>query len=98
MEEQRQDELAELRRRYRLLTEAHEARGRLLAKQRWQFEERLRDEVEDRDRQLEMLRAEVARLEREVEGKEGELERLQNTRVLRYSAPFRRLWSFVRRR
>lgn len=98
MEEQRQDELAGLRRRYRILTEAHEARGRLLAKQRWQFEERLRDETEDRDRQLELLRAEVARLEREVEGKEGELERLQNTKVLRYLAPFRKLWGFLTRR
>lgn len=98
MEEQPQDELAELRRRYRLLHEAHEARGRLLAKQRWEFAERLREETEDRDQELQRLRAEVARLEEEVEGKQGELDRLQNTKVLRYSAPFRKLWGFVRRR
>lgn len=98
MEEQRQDELAQLRKRYRLLAEAHESRGRLLAKQRWEFDERLREETEDRDRELETLRAEVERLEAEVRGRAGELERLQGTKVLRYTAPFRGLWSRIRRR
>lgn len=98
MQEQSQDELAELRKRYRLLAEAHESRGRLLAKQRWEFSERLRDETEDRDQELERLRAEVERLEAEVEGKHGELERLQNTKVLRYTAPFRGLWARMRGR
>ncbi|MGH2693116.1 MAG: hypothetical protein ACRDHM_11560 [Actinomycetota bacterium] len=98
MDEQPQDDLAELRKRYRLLSEAHEARGRLLAKQRWEFSERLRDETEDRDRELDRLRAEVERLEAEIEGKRGELDRLQNTKVLRYTAPFRGLWGRVRRR
>jgi hypothetical protein len=97
MEEQREDALAELRKRYRLLTEAHEARGRLLAKQRWEFSERLRDETEDRDRELEELRAEIQRLETEIEGKQGELTRLQNTKVLRLTAPLRGLWSRIRR-
>jgi hypothetical protein len=98
MEEQPQDELEELKRRYRLLNEAHEARGRLLAKQRWEFAERLRDETEGRDLQLEQLRAEVGRLEKELEGKQGELDRLAQTKVLRYTAPLRGLWAKVRRR
>jgi hypothetical protein len=98
VEEQRQDELTELRKRYRLLAEAHESRGRLLAKQRWEFSERLSEETEDRDRELERLRAEVERLEAEVEGRSGELERLHNTKVLRWTAPFRGLWGRMRRR
>jgi hypothetical protein len=99
MQEQPEEEqLTELRRRYRLLAEAHESRGRLLAKQRWEFSERLRDETEDRDRELVQLRAEIERLEAEVEGKRGELERLQNTRVLRYTAPLRGLWGRIRGR
>lgn len=100
MEEQRQrqDELTELRKRYRLLAEAHESRGRLLAKQRWEFGERLRDETEERDRELDRLRTEVERLEAEIEGKRGELDRLQSTKVLRYTAPFRGLWARIRRR
>ncbi|MGH2712170.1 MAG: hypothetical protein ACRDH9_13345 [Actinomycetota bacterium] len=98
MDERSQDELSELRRRYKLLAEAHEARGRLLGRQRWQFTERLRDETEDRDRELERLRAEIERLEAEIQGKQGELSRLQNTKVLRYTAPFRGLWGKIRRR
>ena len=98
MEERPQDELEELRRRYRLLNEAHEARGRLLAKQRWEFAERLREETEGRDVELEGLRAEVRRLETELEGKQGELDRLSRTKVLRYTAPFRGLWARMRGR
>ena len=99
MQEQPDDQqLEELRKRYRLLAEAHESRGRLLAKQRWEFSERLRDETEDRDRELERLRGEIERLEAEVEGKRGELERLENTKVLRYTAPLRGLWSRIRGR
>ncbi len=98
MEEQPQEGLEELKRRYRLLSEAHEARGRLLAKQRWEFAERLRDETEDRDVELATLRAEVDRLEKELEGKQGELDRLAQTKVLRFSAPIRGLWAKVRRR
>jgi dsDNA-specific endonuclease/ATPase MutS2 len=98
MEEQRQDELAELKNRYRLLAEAHESRGRLLAKQRWEFSERLSDETEERDRELERLRGEVERLEADVEGKRGELERLENTKVLRWTASFRGLWGRMRGR
>lgn len=98
MEEQRQDELDELRQRYRLLAEAHEARGRLLAKQRWEFAERLREETEDRDQELARLREDVARLEAEVEGKRGELQRLENTKVLRLTAPLRGLWARIRGR
>ncbi len=98
MQEQPQEELVELQRRYRLVALAHEARGRLLARQRWEFAERLKDETEDRDRELERLRREVERLEAEVAGKQGELERLQNTKVLRYTAPLRRLWGTIRGR
>ena len=98
MDEQTAEQLAELRKRYRLLSEAHEARGRLLARQRWQFTERLRDETEDRDRELEHLREEIQRLEAEVQGKQGELTRLQNTKVLRYTSPFRGLWGKIRGR
>ena len=98
MDEPSEDQLVELQRRYRLLSEAHEARGRLLAKQRWQFTERLRDETEERDRELERLRAEIEQLEAEVQGRRGELERLQNTKILRYTAPFRSLWGRIRGR
>lgn len=97
MEEQ-QDGLEELKRRYRLVSEAHEARGRLLAKQRWEFAERLQGETEERDAELETLRAEVERLKNELEGKQGELDRLAQTKVLRYTAPFRGLWAKVRGR
>jgi chromosome segregation ATPase len=97
VQEESEDQLAELRKRYRLLSEAHEARGRLLAKQRWEFSERLRDETEDRDRELERLRADIERLEAEIEGKQGELTRLQNTKVLRVTAPLRGLWGRIRR-
>jgi hypothetical protein len=98
VDEQPQDELARLRKRYRLLAEAHEARGRLLARQRWAFSERLEEETEDRDRVLERLRGEVAELQAEIEGKQGELERLQNTKVLRLTAPLRGVWGRIRRR
>jgi hypothetical protein len=98
MDEQPQEDIEELKRRYKLLNTAHEARGRLLAKQRWEFAERLQDEVEERDRELERLRAEVQGLEQELEGKQGELDRLARTKVLRYTAPIRGLWSRVRRR
>ena len=98
MQEQPQDEIEELKRRYRLLNEAHDARGRLLAKQRWEFAERLRDETEGRDLELERIRTEVDRLRGELEGKQGELDRLAQTKVLRYTAPFRGLWAKVRGR
>ena len=98
MEEHPRDELEELKRRYRLLNEAHEARGRLLAKQRWEFAERLREDTEGRDAQLEELRAEVVRLEKELEGRQGELDRLSRTKVLRYTAPIRGLWARIRGR
>ncbi len=98
MDEQARDELAELRRRYRLLAEGHEARGRLLAKQRWEFAERLQEETGDRDAELETLRGEVERLRRELEGKQGELDRLQRTKVLRYTALLRGLWARLRGR
>ena len=70
----------------------------LLAKQRWEFSERFDEETEDRDRELERLRGEVAELQAEIEGKQGELERLQNTKVLRLTAPLRGLWGRIRRR
>lgn len=98
MDEQPQDEIEELKRRYRLLNEAHEARGRLLAKQRWEFAERLREETEGRDLELQRLRAELDSLESELRGKQGELDRLSQTKVLRYTAPFRGLWAKVRGR
>jgi hypothetical protein len=98
MDQQPQDELEELRRRYRLLNAAHEARGRLLTKQRWEFAERLEDETEERDAELGRLRDEVDRLAKELEGKRGELDRLAQTKVLRYTAPIRGLWAKVRRR
>jgi len=91
-------ELGELREELRLLREAHQARGRLLARQRWAFADRLRDETGGREEEIERLRAEVRRLEREVEGKQGELERLLNTRTFRYTAKLRGLWGRVRRR
>ena len=98
MDEHPQDELEELKRRYRLLNAAHEARGRLLAKQRWEFAERLEGETAERDLELGRLRAEVERLSKELEGKQGELDRLGQTKVLRYTAPVRGLWSKVRGR
>ena len=98
MDEQPQEDVEELKRRYKLLNAAHEARGRLLAKQRWEFAERLQDEVEERDMELERLRAEVQGLEKELEGTRGERDRLAQTKVLRYTAPIRGLWSKVRRR
>ena len=90
--------LAELRQRYRELVEAHEARGRLLARQRWQFADRLKDETESRDEELIRLRAEVERLEAELEGKQGELDRLVSTRTFRYTSALRGAWGRVRRR
>jgi polyhydroxyalkanoate synthesis regulator phasin len=91
-------EIAELRRELRLLRQAHQARGRLLARQRWQFADRLRDETTNRDQDIERLRTEVDRLEREVEGKQRELDSLLNTRTFRYTEALRSLWGKVRRR
>jgi predicted RNase H-like nuclease (RuvC/YqgF family) len=91
-------EIAELRRELHLLREAHEARGRLLARQRWEFADRLRDETAGRDAEIERLRTEVERLGREVEGKQRELETLLNTRTFRYTSALRGLWGMVRRR
>jgi hypothetical protein len=88
----------ELREAHRLLREAHEARGRLLAKQRWEFADRLRDETEERDRELVRLRQEVERLEREAEGRRRELERLLSTRTFRYTAGIRGAYGWVRAR
>lgn len=83
--------------RQHLLREAYEARGRLLARQQWEFADRLRDEVADRDREIARLQAEVARLEEEVNGKRRELDTLLNTRTLRYTAALRSLWGRIRR-
>ena len=91
-------ELVELKERYRLLLETHEARGRLLSRQRWEFADRLRDEAEERDREIEDLQARIEELERAVEGRQHELDDLRNTKTFRYSAAIRRLWGRIRRR
>ena len=91
-------ELAELKERYRLLEEAHEARGRLLARQRWEFADRLRDETEARERELERLRAEIERLEEAVRARERELDDLRATKTFRYTAAVRAAWARVRGR
>jgi predicted RNase H-like nuclease (RuvC/YqgF family) len=91
-------DLVELKERYGLLAEAHDARGRLLARQRWEFADRLRDELEERDREIEQLQAEVERLERSLEGRQRELDDLRNTKTFRYSAALRRGWGRLRRR
>jgi hypothetical protein len=86
----------ELRETLRLLREAHEARGRLLARQRWEFADRLRDETEERDRELVRLRQEIERLEREAEGRKQELNRLLSTRTFRYTAGVRNAYGRLR--
>jgi hypothetical protein len=91
-------DLVELKERYRMLAEAHDARGRLLSRQRWEFADRLRDELEERDREIEQLQAEVDRLQSALEGRQRELDDLRNTKTLRYTAAIRRLWGRVRRR
>jgi hypothetical protein len=91
-------EIRELREQLRLLRGAHEARGRLLARQRWEFADRLHDETADRDAEIGRLQAELERLAREVEGKSRELEALLSTRTFRYTAGLRGLWSKLRRR
>jgi hypothetical protein len=91
-------EIRELRDQLRLLREAHEARGRLLARQRWEFADRLRDETADRDAEIGRLQTEVDRLAREVEGKQQELATLLNTRTFRYTTALRGLWGKIRRR
>ncbi|MDQ4005598.1 MAG: hypothetical protein M3135_04755 [Actinomycetota bacterium] len=91
-------DLVELKERYRLLAEAHDARGRLLSRQRWEFADSLRDELEERDREIEQLQAAVERLQLELEGRQRELDDLRNTKTFRYSAVLRRLWGRVRRR
>jgi hypothetical protein len=88
----------ELRETLRLLREAYEARGRLLARQRWEFADRLRDETEERDRELARLRQEVERLERETEGRRRELERLMSTRTFRYTEGLRSAYGRLRSR
>ena len=91
-------DIAKLKERYRLLAEAHEARGRLLSRQRWEFADRLQDEVADRDREIERLQAEVERLLAEVEGRQREIDDLRNTKTFRYTAALRRMWGRVRGR
>jgi hypothetical protein len=91
-------ELAALKERYRLLLEAHEARGRLLSRQRWEFADRLKDEVEERGRALERLQAEIDDLEERLAGRQRELDDLRNTKTLRYTAAVRRLWGRLRGR
>ncbi len=91
------DPAATLADRLRLLREAHRARGRLLARQRWEFADRLQDETEGRDREIGRLREEVRRLEDEVAGKQAELESLVNTRTFRYTAAVRALYARLRR-
>lgn len=88
----------ELRETLRLLREAYEARGRLLARQRWEFADRLRDETEERDRELMRLRGEVERLQREADGRKQELDRLTSTRTFRYTAGFRTAYGRLRSR
>ncbi len=88
----------ELRETLRLLREAYEARGRLLARQRWEFADRLRDETEERDRELTRLRQDVERLHREAEGRRRELERLMSTRTFRYTAILRNAYGRLRSR
>jgi hypothetical protein len=90
-------EIRELREQLRLLHEAHEARGRLLARQRWEFADRLHDETADRDAEIGRLQTEVERLAREADGKSKELEALLNTRTFRYTAGLRGIWSKLRR-
>lgn len=92
------DEAASLHERLRRLEAAHEARGRQLARERWAFADRLREETEARDREIEELRREVGRLERETEGKQHELDALLRTRTFRYTAWLRGLWSGLRRK
>jgi hypothetical protein len=91
-------ELVELKERYRLLAEAHEARGRLLARQRWEFADLLHDETELRDGELERLGERIAQLEEQLEGRRRELDDLRNTKTLRYTAAVRRLWGRLRGR
>jgi hypothetical protein len=91
-------ELVELKERFRLLLEAHDARGRLLARQRWEFADLLHDEAELRDRELERLGERIQQLEEQLEGRRRELEDLRNTRTLRYTAALRRLWGRLRGR
>jgi hypothetical protein len=88
----------ELRETLRLLREAYEARGRLLARQRWEFADRLRDETEERDHELDRLRQEVERLSREADGRRRELERLTSTRTFRYTAGLRNAYGRLRSR
>ncbi|MGH2724173.1 MAG: hypothetical protein ACRDI0_07880 [Actinomycetota bacterium] len=90
--------------RLEALQAAYEARGRLLATQRWTFADRVRDaEARERAtrRRLEAetarLSAEVARLEAEVAGKDRELHTLLGTRTFRYTAGLRRAWGALRR-
>lgn len=90
-------ELAALKERYRLLLEAHEARGRLLTRQRWEFADRLKDEVEERGRAIEQLQAEIDDLEERLEGRQRELDDLRNTKTMRYTAALRRMWGRLRR-
>jgi predicted RNase H-like nuclease (RuvC/YqgF family) len=92
------EEGASLNERLRGLEAAHEARGHQLARERWAFADRLRQETESRDREIEELHQEVGRLESEVEGKQRELESLLHTRTFRYTAWLRGLWSGGRRR
>ena len=92
------DDLAELRERLRVLEEAHEARGRLLERQRWQFADRLREETEARDREIERLRGEVERLEESVRARQRELDDLRATKTFRYTAALRRAWGRIRGR
>lgn len=91
-------ELTELKERYRLLAEAHEARGRLLSRQRWEFADLLHDEMELRDRQLERLSERIEQLEEQLEGRRRELDDLRNTKTFRYTAAVRRVWARVRGR
>jgi predicted RNase H-like nuclease (RuvC/YqgF family) len=94
----RPDEGATLSERLRRLEAAHEARGRQLARERWAFADRLREETEARDREIEELRQEVGRLEQATEGKQRELDTLLNTRTFRYTAWLRGLWGGLRRK
>jgi polysaccharide pyruvyl transferase WcaK-like protein len=94
--------------RFAALSRAFHARGRRLAIQRWRMADRVA-EVEAREREIRSrldplereaadLRARNRALEDEVEGRRAEVERLLNTKVFRYSAPFRRVWGALRRR
>lgn len=74
------------------LRRAYEARGRLLASQRWA----LADRVSQLDREIEALREQVRWLEGQVAERTRELEELRSTRTFRYTAAIRGAYGRLR--